>query len=110
MSEYEKVELVRGSDNVFRDLDVANADIYQAKARLAARIIGILDDEGLTVRQAAKNTGFAAADFSRIRNADLGRFTIDRMIRVLAGLDANSEVSIEVNLRVPSSREQATHL
>ena len=110
MSEPEKVELLRGSGNVFRDLDVANADIHQAKAKLAARIIGILDDQGLTVRRAARNTGFAAADFSRIRNADLGRFTIDRMIRVLAGLDADSEVSIEVKPRVTSSREQTTHI
>jgi hypothetical protein len=28
---------------------------------------------------AAEKTGFDHADFSRIRNADLGRFTIDRL-------------------------------
>lgn len=99
MSESEKVELVRGSGNAFRDFDLANADVQQAKAKLAARIIGVLDNEGLSTRKAAKETGFAAADFSRIRNADLGRFTIDRMIRILTTLDGETQVSIQMHPR-----------
>lgn len=35
----EKLELVRGSGNVFRDLGRENADIEQVKALLAAEII-----------------------------------------------------------------------
>ncbi len=108
MREIEKFELVRGSGNVYRNFDVASADVHKAKAKLAARIIGVLDDEGLSVRKAAKGTGFAAADFSRIRNAQLGRFTIDRMIRILAALDADSEVYINVRPRVRSDHEQTT--
>lgn len=45
-------ELVRGSDNVFRDFGRADADVQQTKALLAARIIGILDEEGLSTRKA----------------------------------------------------------
>ena len=40
-------ELVHGSGNVFRDFGRADADVQQTKALLAARIIGILDDERL---------------------------------------------------------------
>jgi hypothetical protein len=44
---------------------------------------GMEDREQLTVRAAHSRTGIAAADFSRIRNADLDRFTVDRVkIRV----------------------------
>ena len=39
-------ELVYGSGNVFRDFGRADADVQQTKALLAARIIGILDNEG----------------------------------------------------------------
>ena len=39
----EKLELVRGSGNVFRDLGRENADIEQLKALLAAEIIKTLD-------------------------------------------------------------------
>ena len=99
MSE-DEFELVRGSGNVFRDLGDSDADIKQAKAILAARIIAIIDDKGLTLRKAASLTGFAAADFSRVRNADLGRFTLDRLIKMLGTLDDGIEVTVHVAPRL----------
>jgi len=92
----EELELVHGSGNVFRDLGRENADAMQLKAILAAEIIKALDKEHLTVRAAHERTGIAAADFSRIRNADLGRFTIDRLMSVLNRLGARIEVKIKV--------------
>lgn len=97
MSEKE-IELVHGSTNVFRDLGDPQADLKRAKAVLAAGIIAVLDDRGLDVSAAAGLTGFAAADFSRIRNADLGRFTLDRLMKMLAALDANARVTVTVDL------------
>ena len=79
----ESSETVRGSGNVFRDLEHKNADAEQFKAILAAEIIKALDREGLSVRAAHGRTGIAAADFSRIRNADLGRFTVDRLMSII---------------------------
>src|SRR5437588_457667 len=93
----EKLELVRGSGNVFRDLGRENADIEQLKALLAAEIIKALDREKLTVRAAHSQTGFAAADFSRIRNADLARFTADRLMSILNRLGSRVEVKIRVH-------------
>lgn len=92
-------ELVEGSGNVFRDLGDPLADLKQAKAVLAARILAVLDDRGLTVRKAEVMTGFAAADFSRIRKADLGRFTMDRLMKMLAALDHNIRVTVQVDSR-----------
>ena len=89
-------DLVEGSGNVFRDFDDPHADLKQAKAVLAARIIVALDDRKLTVRKAASLTGFAAADFSRIRNADLGRFTLDRLMKMIAALDDRIKVTVHV--------------
>lgn len=89
-------ELIRGSGNVFRDFGDPVADIKQAKAVLAARIIAVLDERKLTVRKAASATGFAAADFSRVRGADLGRFTLDRLIRMLSSLDDTLEVTVRI--------------
>ena len=92
-------ELVEGSGNVFRDLGDPEADLKQAKAILAGRIIAVLDDRGLSVRKAAALTRFAAADFSRIRNADLGRFTLDRLMKMLAALDGSLRVTLRVETR-----------
>ena len=97
MSERE-IELVRGSGNVFRDFGDPHADLKQAKAVLAVRIIAVLDGRGLAVRKAVNLTGFAAADFFRIRNAGLGRFTVDQLMKMLAALDANARVTLKVDL------------
>ena len=67
----ERLEVVRGSGNVFRDVGHKDADVKQCKAILAAEIIKALDCQGLSVRAAHDRTGVAAADFSRIRNANL---------------------------------------
>ena len=95
----EDVELVRGSGNVFRDLGRADADVQQTKALLAARIIGILDEEGLSTRQAEARTGVSHADFTRIRNVRLGRCTIDRLMSVLNKLGQQVEVQVSIRPR-----------
>ena len=45
---------------------------------------------------AHSRTGIAAADFSRIRHADLGRFTIDRLMGILNRLGSRIDVRIRV--------------
>jgi predicted XRE-type DNA-binding protein len=92
----ERLEVVRGSGNVFRDLKHKNADAEQFKAILAAEIIKAVDRERLTVRAAHRRTGIAAADFSRIRNAGLDRFTVDRLMSILNLLGRRIEVKIRV--------------
>jgi len=91
-----KLEMVRGSGNVFRDLGREKADTEQLKALLAAEIIKVLDRKELTPPPAGVRTGFAAADFSRIRNADLDGFTADRLISILNRLGIQVEIEIRV--------------
>ena len=101
----EKLEVVRGSGNVFRDLGHKNADTEQFKAILAAEIIKALDRDGLSVRGAHGRTGIAAADFSRIRNADLGRFTVDRLMSIINRLGSRVEVKVRVQRAEPVAHE-----
>jgi predicted XRE-type DNA-binding protein len=91
-----KLEVVKGSGNVFRDLGHKGADVDQFKAILAAEIIKTLDRQGLSVRGAQSRTGIAAADFSRIRNADLKRFTLDRLMLIINRLGSRVEVKIRI--------------
>lgn len=92
----EKLTLTRGSGNVFRDLDHQNADVEQLKAILAAEIIKALDRDHLTIRAAHDRTGITAADFSRIRNANLARFTVDRLMSTLNRLGSHVEVKVRI--------------
>jgi len=83
----ETLEVIKGTGNVYKDFNYPDAEVRQLKAKVAAEIIGILDHRQWSVRQTAKETGFQAADFSRVRNADLNRFTLDRLARMLESLN-----------------------
>ena len=99
------MEVVRGTGNVFRDLGHENADAQQLKAILAAEIIKALDRGGLSVRAAHGSTGIAAADFSRIRNADLGRFTVDRLMSIITRLGSRIEVRVKLRFDPPGGAD-----
>lgn len=88
------VELVRGSGNVYRDFGRPDAGLEQARALIAAKIIDILDSRALSTREAEKLTGVSHSEFSRIRNTQLRRFTLDRMIAILGKLDEDVEVNV----------------
>lgn len=92
----QELTLTRGSGNVFRDLEHPNADVEQFKSILAAEIIKALDRDCLTVRAAHERTRIAAADFSRIRNANLARFTVDRLMSILNRLGSRIEVKVRI--------------
>jgi len=85
----ENIETARGSGNVYRDFGRADADVRQLKAILAARIAGVLDDRGISVRK-------AQTDFSRIRNVQLSRFTVDRLMTILNRLDQKVDVKVSI--------------
>jgi predicted XRE-type DNA-binding protein len=92
-------ELEHGSGNVYRDFGRPNAGLEQARAIVAAKIIDILDERQLTTRDAEKLTGVSHSEFSRIRNTQLRRFTLDRMIAILGKLDEDVEVNLTFSPR-----------
>jgi len=95
----EPLELVRGSGNIYKDFDVPDADVRQLKAILAAEIIKALDKTGLSVRKAQAMTGIDAGDFSRVRNADFRRISIERLMAMINGLGSRVEVAVKVRAR-----------
>lgn len=102
-------ELIHGSGNVFADLRLPNPEIEQFRAVLAAKIIGVLDDRELSVRQAESLTGVAASEFSRIRGVKLDRFTIDRLLLILSKLGQDVDLDVKVRPRVESEMGNAVH-
>ena len=99
------LELVRGSGNIYRDFAVPDADVRQLKAIRAAEIINTLDKKGFSVRQAQSLTGIDAGDFSRVRNADFRRISVERLMAMINGL--GSRVEVAVTLRRAEKRPAA---
>ena len=100
-------ECIRGSGNVYADLGLPDAGQSQARAMIAARIICILDERGLSTREAEKLTGVSHSEFSRIRNTQLRRFTLDRLILLLGKLEPGAEVSINISPAKTAAPAQA---
>jgi predicted XRE-type DNA-binding protein len=92
----ERFELIRGSGNIYRDLNIADADVRQLNAILAAEIIKALDRRGLSVRKAQGLTGIDAGDFSRVRNADFRRISVERLMAMINLLGSRIEVAVKV--------------
>lgn len=85
---------------MFRDFNDRNPGIEQLRAILAARMIKVLDARKLSVRKAHELTGVSTADFSLIRRANFGHFTIDRLMSILERLDQEVEISVKVHPRI----------
>ena len=67
------------------------------KARLSGAIIAALDDQKMTVRQGAKIAKVDPADLQRIRQADVTRFSIDRLLLIAIRLGIRAELKLNGN-------------
>ena len=95
----EKLDLVRGSGNAFRDLGIENADVLQLKAILAGEIIKALDREGWTVRAAqAHGRRYDAAP--NIPTYSICTWNRRPLLRHLSAMDT---ISSEIHVITPSS-------
>ncbi len=92
----EKLKLICASGNIYRDLSIPDADVRQLKAILAAEIIKTIDKKGLRVRKAQSLTGIDAGGFSRIRNADFRRMSVERLMTIINRLGSRIEVAVTV--------------
>jgi predicted XRE-type DNA-binding protein len=89
-------EIVRGSGNIYRDFNLPDADVRQLKAILAAAVIKTLDRRGLSVRNAQRLTGIDAGDFSRVRNADFRRISVERLMAMINRLGSRVDVKVKI--------------
>lgn len=74
-------------------------DLKSAARILGTQIMKILDDDGLSTRQAEVRSGVSHSEFSRIRQAKFSRFTIDRLMAILGRLGQEVELSVTVHPR-----------
>ena len=95
----EKIEIIKASGNVFYDFDHPTPDIELMKANLSAQIISVLNERHLSVRKAGEIAQVQYADISRVRNADLDKFTVDWLAKVFSRLKPEVEVSLTFSKR-----------
>ena len=88
-------EVVRqGGKNIFKDLKLPNAEELNAKAQIAYRICGILEERKLTQQEAADLLGTDQPRVSALLRGRLEGFSSDRLFRFLNALDQDIEIVI----------------
>jgi predicted XRE-type DNA-binding protein len=89
-----KSHVTVGSGNVFRDLGLKNPDELLAKAKLAARIVQILEERKLSQTQAAKRLGVDQPKVSLIYCGRLDDFSVERLMRFLTALHRDIRIVV----------------
>ena len=84
----------RGGKNIFEDLKLPDAGQLNAKAQIAYRICGILEERKLTQRAAADLLGTDQPRVSALLHGRLEGFSSDRLFRFLNALDQDIEIVI----------------
>jgi predicted XRE-type DNA-binding protein len=94
MQKTPKISVMRGSGNVFADLQLPNADEKLTKVRLAVTINEILKKNRLRQKAAAKLLGLNQPKISALANYRLDGFSVERLLRFLNALDRDIEIVI----------------
>jgi predicted XRE-type DNA-binding protein len=84
----------RGSGNVFADLGLPQADELLRKAELIRLIAASIQARGLTQSAAARRARIAQPDLSKLLRGQSEGFSYDRLLRILAELGNDVEVTI----------------
>ncbi len=95
-----KPDIEIGSGNVFADLGLPEAGERLAKAELARQIQMLIEEAGLTQKQAAVRLGVDQPKISALLRGRLRDFSTDRLLRFLTALDRDVLIVVR-----PSSEE-----
>ena len=91
-----KIKVEEGSDNIFNDLGFSDhvAKDELLKAQLGVEILRILKERKLTQTEAATLPGVKQTEITRLIDAKLSDYSVEKLLRFLECL--NCEVSIHI--------------
>ncbi len=98
------IEFVEGSENVFADLGLPNADELYLRASLGTEIVKIIRKKGYSQKEAAKILGIKQPEVSALLNAKFQRFSQEKLISFLNKLDY--KITIQVSPHNPGEPYQ----
>jgi predicted XRE-type DNA-binding protein len=84
-----------GSTNVFKDLDMPNAEEKLAKVELALKINKIITQRGLKQVEAARLLGVDQAKISLLHRGQLSEFSIERLVKFLTLLHQDIDIVVK---------------
>jgi predicted XRE-type DNA-binding protein len=84
-----------GSDNVFADIGLPNAQEHLVKAQLVYKIDGLMRAGRLKQVAAARLFGVKQPDVSKMLRGDFRQFSVERLLRFLVALGQDVEIVVK---------------
>ncbi|MDI1263723.1 MAG: helix-turn-helix transcriptional regulator [bacterium] len=90
-----KIKHEKGSDNVFADIGLPNADEHLVKAKLVYKIDNLMRERGMKQVEAAQLFGVKQPDVSKMLHGDFRQFSVERLLRFLVALGQDVEIVVK---------------
>jgi predicted XRE-type DNA-binding protein len=92
----EKIQVTKGSDNVFEDLGFSPVEAMNLKIRtdLIIELRSFILEKGWTQSEAAQFFNETQPRISNLMNVDISSFSVDKLLKMIA--KANMKVKLEV--------------
>src|SRR5579872_1569970 len=85
----------RSSGNVYKDLDLPNAEEMKAKAALASSILSIIERKKWTQQEAANILNITQPKISLLSRGQFSGFSMEKLINLLNKLNQDVEIVIK---------------
>jgi predicted XRE-type DNA-binding protein len=84
-----------GTDNIFADIGLPNAEEHLIKAQLVYKIDRLMKARKLRQVDAAKLFGVKQPDVSNMLRGDFRQFSVERLLRFLVALGQDVEIIVK---------------
>ncbi|KPL52947.1 helix-turn-helix domain-containing protein [Prosthecomicrobium hirschii] len=88
----EPIEVTEGTDNLFADLGLPDAEAHFLKAQLVAEIYRLTGARKLTQAKAGTLMGISQPEVSRLFKGHFREYSVDRLMTFLTAFDRDVEI------------------
>jgi len=88
----EPIEVTEGTDNLFADLGLPDAEAHFLKAQLVAEIYRLTGERKLTQAKAGTLMGISQPEVSRLFKGHFREYSVDRLMTFLTAFDRDVEI------------------
>ena len=92
-------KIIRGSDNVFKDIGVSDPERTLIRAQIMSRITKIINERSLNQKQAGKILNLTQSKVSNLMNGKLSIFSLEHLFKLLTALQWDVEIIIKPKLK-----------
>ena len=89
-----EIQYEKSSGNVFKDLNLPDADELYLKATLGFEVFQIIEKRELTQTEAAKILGVEPDEISPLKSGQFNHYGVERLITFLTRLNRDIEIRI----------------